>query len=401
MKLLIHDLNEKEWNKVASDYDGWEVISDNGSIRPCAGCFGCWLKTPGRCVIKDGYERMGELLHKADELVVMTRYTYGGFSSFVKNVFDRSIGYILPFFRIYKGEMHHQLRYSESKIVTYIFRGKELSEEDKAKARKYAEAVSTNFNAQIKEIRFDECDEQPEQKPSCDAVTVSQSSDVDTASDTKNTLPKSGKGKTIFLNCSPRGDNAHSKQFLDLLAEKTSGDIERLNISAYQNNLKELARLIGEADKVVLGMPLYVDGIPSTPLRLMELIEKETSHSTKKIYVVANMGFFESNQIENLLSMAKTWCGCCGFEYGGGIAIGAGEMMGQVLSFGSNGPARYVFEGLDKLASAVSASDTIDDIYTKANKFPRMLYFLAANSGMKKSGKQNGLSKKDMLAQIE
>ncbi len=390
MKLLIHDLNEKEWNKVAADYDDWEVISDNGSIRPCSGCFGCWLKTPGRCVINDGYDRMGVLLHKADEVVVMTRYTYGGFSSFVKNVFDRSIGYILPFFRIYKGEMHHRLRYNESKIVTYIFRGKEVSEKDKAKARKYAEAVSTNFNAQIKEIRFAECDEQGADVSSPEPVSDSAAATKDPAT-----------AKVLFLNCSLRGDNAHSKQFLDLLAERVGGDIERINISAYNNSLDELAGIVAGADKVVLGMPLYVDGIPSTPLRLMELVEKETSHGAKKIYAVANMGFYESKQIENLLSMVKTWCDCCGFEYGGGIAIGAGEMMGQVLGFGNNGPAKYVFEGLDRLAGAISASDTIDDIYTMANKFPRILYFLAANSGMKKSGKQNGLKKKDLLMQVD
>ena len=35
MKLLIHDLDETEWNKISQDYAGWRVISDNGSIRPC------------------------------------------------------------------------------------------------------------------------------------------------------------------------------------------------------------------------------------------------------------------------------------------------------------------------------------------------------------------------------
>ena len=118
MKLLIHDLNESEWSKVAAEYEGWKVISDNGSIKPCAGCFGCWFKTPGQCVIKDGYDQMGNLIHEADEVVVISKYTYGGFSSFIKTVFDRSIGYILPYFRFYKGEMHHKTRYRESKPMT-------------------------------------------------------------------------------------------------------------------------------------------------------------------------------------------------------------------------------------------------------------------------------------------
>ena len=55
MKLLIHNMNDEEWSKVCENYKEWEVISDNGTIKPCIGCFGCWLKEPGECVIKDGY----------------------------------------------------------------------------------------------------------------------------------------------------------------------------------------------------------------------------------------------------------------------------------------------------------------------------------------------------------
>ena len=88
MNLVIHDLSEKEWNKIKADYEGWKVVSDNGNIGPCIGCFCCWRKTPGECVIKDGYENMGALIHHADEVVVISRYTYGGFSSFVKNAFS-------------------------------------------------------------------------------------------------------------------------------------------------------------------------------------------------------------------------------------------------------------------------------------------------------------------------
>ena len=73
MKLLIHDLNKSQWEKVAKDYQGWEVISDDGKIKPCIGCFGCWTKTPGECVIRDGYERMGALIHKAEEVEQISR----------------------------------------------------------------------------------------------------------------------------------------------------------------------------------------------------------------------------------------------------------------------------------------------------------------------------------------
>ena len=101
MKLLIHDLDGSEWNKIAKDYEGWKVLADDGGIHPCIGCFSCWLKTPEVCVFEDAYQRMGQMIHEAEEVVIMSRLTYGGFSSFVKNVLDRSIDYLLPTFRIH------------------------------------------------------------------------------------------------------------------------------------------------------------------------------------------------------------------------------------------------------------------------------------------------------------
>ncbi|MCR5556642.1 MAG: hypothetical protein K6F75_03665 [Butyrivibrio sp.] len=386
MNLLIHDLNEEEWNKIASNYKGWKVVSDNGKISPCVGCFGCWFRGAGECVIKDGYEHMGELIHEADEVVIMSRYTYGGCSGFVKNVLDRSIGYILPYFRFYKGEMHHRLRYNETKPMTFIFRGNGITNEEKKKASKYVEAVCTNLNGTIKDIRFVECESITNAgAPDMENIIIQKAS-------SENTQTGTGAGKTILLNCSLRGDNANSKKLLDVVAEKLGTDVEWINLGSYVKKPDELVQIIKSAEAVVMGMPLYVDGIPSSPLRLMEKLEKECTGSGLKIYVVANMGFYESKQIKNLMSMVKTWCDKSGLKYCGGVAVGAGEMMGQVLKFGSNGPARNVYEGLEKLAAAIKASDSIGDIYADANKFPRILYFIAANSGMKKSVKAGGVS---------
>ena len=114
--LVIHDLDGQGWEKIKADYEGWNVFADNGGIRPCMGCFGCWAKTPGECVIKDGYDRVGQIFKDAEEIVVISRWTFGGFSPFVKNIFDRSIGHALPFFQIIDGEMHHVPRYEDEKI---------------------------------------------------------------------------------------------------------------------------------------------------------------------------------------------------------------------------------------------------------------------------------------------
>ena len=144
-----------------------------------------------------------------------------------------------------------------------------------------------------------------------------------------------------------------------------------------------------------------MDGIPSLPLRLMEMLEKAHAGADKKIYVVANMGFFESKQIVNLLSMVKKWCEKCGFKYCGGIAIGAGQMMGQVIRYKSNGPGKFVYDDLLRFGEAINAGEAVEDIYTKSNKFPLIAYYIYGNKGMVKAGKSCGLSKRDLMKRID
>ncbi|HAV90856.1 hypothetical protein [uncultured Eubacterium sp.] len=392
MNLLIHDLSDEEWGEVSDKYEGWKVIADEGNIKPCVGCFGCWVKEPGQCVIKDGYEHMGELIHKADEVVIMSKYTYGGFSSFVKNVFDRSIGYVLPYFEIFEGEMHHKKRYPEEKNITFVFRGIDLSDADKQKAKRYVEAVCRNLHSKIKDIVFENEKVLSEEKD----FSKEELSNI-------SVVP----GSILFINGSLRGERANSKRFLNRIIPDIKGDIGFINLNSYLKNPDELKNKILSAEKVVLGMPLYVDGIPSAPLRMMEMIEKcvtlDEAFGGKKIYVVTNMGLFESKQLVNLLSMVKLWCDKCNFTYGGGLAIGAGEMMTGFMDAKNidGGPTRNVAAGFRELASAINESKQIEDIYADSNKFPRSLYMLIANSTWPKGIKRNGLKRKDLYRRFD
>ena len=112
-------------------------------ITPCGGCFGCWIKTPGKCVIADRAQITPECLAKCDEVVIISPIYCGGYSYKIKAVFDRSIGYLLPYFRIVNGEMHHKLRHKNSFKLTVCFYGERNAEEEEiAKAVTAANAVN-------------------------------------------------------------------------------------------------------------------------------------------------------------------------------------------------------------------------------------------------------------------
>ena len=93
--LWVHDLNEKDAEDFF-DFSGQkdEILPANQVNQHCIGCFGCWIKTPGRCVLADGWKNLPIRLAKARHVVIISRLTYGGYSPSVKKTLDRSIGYI-------------------------------------------------------------------------------------------------------------------------------------------------------------------------------------------------------------------------------------------------------------------------------------------------------------------
>ncbi len=152
--MIIHDLNPEQAEKVLAKTEDDLIICENHSIHNCIGCFGCWVKTPGQCVIKDGYESMGARLGKTKELIVISRMNYGGFSPYVKNVMDRSISYLHANFKIRNKEMHHKRRYDNVIRLRVFFYGEDITQDEKDTANGYVEAVSVNLDARFEEIRF-------------------------------------------------------------------------------------------------------------------------------------------------------------------------------------------------------------------------------------------------------
>lgn len=150
MKLIIPDLRDFHI-PVEGEY---KLIKPEGDIHHCIGCFGCWVKTPGKCVIHDGYEGTGIAMGKCTELIFISRCCYGGFSPFVKTVQDRAISYIHPDFVLRKGEMHHKRRYENVISLSVYFYGENITEAEKKTARRIVEANADNYDGIVKDVFF-------------------------------------------------------------------------------------------------------------------------------------------------------------------------------------------------------------------------------------------------------
>ena len=150
-RLIIYDVPIEHIEQYTNEED--ILVNACDIHRYCIGCFGCWLKTPGKCIIKDGFEDMGQRLSQVNEFILISKATFGSYSSAVKNVLDRSISYVLPFFEIRNGEMHHGERYQNVLTISALFYGP-MTENEMQTAENLVKANAVNLNAALGKVHF-------------------------------------------------------------------------------------------------------------------------------------------------------------------------------------------------------------------------------------------------------
>ena len=103
----------------------------------------------------DRSETIGSRIAVTDTVVIVSKSIYGGFSTPVKRVLDRSIPGVLPFFRWIHGRMHHVPRYkTQPNMDIYFYAAESMTEKEITLAEKAAKAMTINFNAKHVNVTF-------------------------------------------------------------------------------------------------------------------------------------------------------------------------------------------------------------------------------------------------------
>ena len=76
-------------------------------IKPCRGCFNCWLKTPGVCFHRDDIQQLLPEMRGADVIVYGTPVYSYGMNAQMKNLIDRMIVLAEPFMEVSEGRSRH------------------------------------------------------------------------------------------------------------------------------------------------------------------------------------------------------------------------------------------------------------------------------------------------------
>jgi len=90
-------------------------------IGNCRGCYGCWMKTPGECVLKDDMAELLEKFVSSDIVVYATPLFIDNVSGIMKNFMDRLIPVGDPHLEVDSdGQTRHPGRYEKMPDIVAI-----------------------------------------------------------------------------------------------------------------------------------------------------------------------------------------------------------------------------------------------------------------------------------------
>lgn len=122
-------------------------------IANCMGCFGCWTKTPGRCVIRDEATQIYPCIAQSHAVLYVSRIAYGGYDTIMKTMLERAIPVQQAFIRIHQDETHHVQRDVKLKKATIIAYG-DTDEEERDIFRQLVARNACNMSFKHHEIIF-------------------------------------------------------------------------------------------------------------------------------------------------------------------------------------------------------------------------------------------------------
>lgn len=143
MKLILSDRTFSLPEMDAEDIRCIDLTKLN--IANCVGCFGCWTKTPGKCVIRDDAVKVYPLIAESEQVVYVSRIRYGGYDTPMKTMLERAIPVQQAFIRLLHGETHHVQRNVAPKEALIVGYGA-TSEQEQALFRKLVERNAHNMN---------------------------------------------------------------------------------------------------------------------------------------------------------------------------------------------------------------------------------------------------------------
>lgn len=120
------------------------------NINHCLGCVTCWVKTPGKCLQKDGMEELIEKFMGSDIAVLATPVHIDNVTGIMKNFIDRLFPTRMPYFELDShGETRHVNRYEQHPKLMMISSCGYPEQSQFQVIRLWLKRMARNFDMQV------------------------------------------------------------------------------------------------------------------------------------------------------------------------------------------------------------------------------------------------------------
>lgn len=387
------------------------VVLRDKTLGHCRGCFQCWLKTPGICVIDDDNRELSAKFIQSDLVIMLTPVTFGAYSPELKGMLDHLIANVSPFFTTVNGESHHRKRYSRYTDLMAIGWNDTPDETQKAMFRHLAWRNAINFHSERSNwgvVRSEASD--AALKAQLEALTRNLDRTTAKSGEALPRIAVTGGVASELRNAlqlvgSPRMATSSSAALGGYLLRQLEAQgvaTETICIhKAMRDAEKRQAMLdaIDRADLCILAFPLYIDSLPAPVLSLMRTIRERRAGLPPKgaFAAIANCGFIESRQNAHALATCAIFAEAAGLRWLGGIAIGGGEGLVHGQEFLKPGRMTMPYKhALDQVAEALTKGNAVPEEAAQqlAKPFvPAWLHRFAGSKRWKKEARRNGVER--------
>lgn len=113
-------------------------------FHPCVGCNACWLVTPGRCALHDGYEELLREYLAADAVFFLCGTSLSFVDYRMKNLIDRLLPLVTMNICFVDGQSRHVPRYNKRYRFGLLYSG----QADEAYLNRWMDRVMLNFGGE-------------------------------------------------------------------------------------------------------------------------------------------------------------------------------------------------------------------------------------------------------------
>jgi len=249
------------------------------SITSCIGCWTCWLKTPGLCVMKDIMTDFYPDYVNSDTVILLMDTAQGFLSHQAKAFIDRTIPHYNPYIEMVDGECHHAARYERYPDMVFYYDKEGLTDQEEQVIEDYLYRTAYQFKSKAYRIMDDDSLQLhllESRKAKNHVVEFSSSEPME---------------KLVIYNGSPRRTGSNSALILTKTVEALHDKVEIRDLKNMEK-WDEWAEAFKSDKNVMFLMPLYVHAMPSHVKAFIERLQI----SKGSISFFVQSGFPESSQ---------------------------------------------------------------------------------------------------------